>query len=105
MCKLPWYFKLAYLFCWPAAVLADNPPTFSASSPTGDKVTLTAEPCTQHPWLQHWQVARWIWRGKPYDACWRLKDTPQGDKVVVVLDADGDIVSFDPTQFVKDEGI
>ena len=104
MPKLPWYFKLAFLFCWSAAVLAD--PTFSVTSPEG-KLTLTSEPCTQHPWMKNWQVARWQWRGKEYEACWKLQKSGPGpdDKLVAVIDSDGDVPSFDPRQFTKDEAI
>lgn len=107
--KLPWYFKLSYFFCLPAALLAatsalaEDLPTYSATGPEG-KVTLTAEPCTQHIWLAGWQIARWMWRGKAYEACWRMQRNG-GEQLVVILDSSGEVATFYPTQFVKDEAI
>lgn len=104
MVKIPlWAILLIWLTCWPAWLLADDP-TYSATGPDG-KITLTAEPCKVHSWLKGWQVARWMWRGKAYAACWRMVGDGSGQKVIVVLDDAGDIASFHPGQFVKDEAI
>lgn len=99
MVKLPWYFKLAPLFCWPAAVLADLP-TYSFTSEYG-KLTLTAEPCTAHVWLKDWEVARWIWKGEPYEACWRMQSDGH-QPLIVVVDSNGEVTTFHPGQFVQD---
>ena len=93
---------LIYLTCWPAAVLADEP-TYSVTSEHG-KLTLTAEPCTAHAWLKGWQLARWSWRGKDYEACWRMQSDGR-QKLVVVLDSAGEVTTFYPAQFTRDEQI
>lgn len=94
---------LAALLLIPALALAEDP-TYSAINPDGT-LTLTSEPCVQHPWLNGWQVARWMWKGKPYEACWRLQNDGEGKRLVVVLDSNGDVVTVDPRQFRKDEAI
>lgn len=103
--KLPrWFWVLAFLITWPTLLLADEPlPTYSATGPEG-KVTLTADPCKQHLWLAGWQVAHWIWRGKSYDACWRMQRNG-GEQLVVILDSSGDVATFYPSQFKPDEAI
>ena len=100
--KLPkWVWIFAFIVCWPSMLLAEE--TYSASGPDG-KLTLTKEPCTAHEWLKGWQVARWSWKGKNYAACWRMQGQPQ-ERLVVVLDAAGEVATFYPQQFVKDEGV
>jgi hypothetical protein len=104
MIRLPaWAVVLIFLTCWPAAVLADES-TYSASNPDG-RLTLTSEPCLVHPWLNGWQVARWMWKGKPYEACWRLQNDGGDKKLVVVLDSNGEVVTVDPRQFTRDAPI
>lgn len=103
MVKLPWYFKLAFIFCLPAAVLAEDLPTYSVTSEYG-KLTLTAEPCKAHEWLKEWEVARWMWKGKPYEACWRVQSDGT-QQLVVVVDSNGEVTTFHPGQFVQDKTI
>ena len=78
-------------------------PTFSLAVENG-RVTLTAEPCTKHEWLKGWQLARWSWKGKAYEACWRMQKS-DGGQLVVVLDAAGEVTTFYPAQFTVDTQI
>lgn len=96
-----WLVLLVFLFT-PVA-WAEDLPTFSVTGPDG-KLTLTAEPCKAHAWLKGWQEAKWYWRGKDYAACWRMQSDGH-QKLVVVLDAAGDVTTFYPAQFVQDHGI
>jgi len=100
--RLVWFVLLICFFRMPMAQ-AEALPTYSATGPEG-KVTLTAEPCQQHPWLAGWQVARWMWKGKAYEACWRMQKA-NGEHLIVILDSTGEVATFYPTQFVKDEAI
>jgi hypothetical protein len=101
--KIHWLIRLlVFLTCWPAAVLAGEP-TYSVSSEHG-KLTLTAEPCKAHEWLNGWQLARWTWQGKYYEGCWRIQSDGR-QKLVVVLDSAGEVTTFYPAQFIKDEAL
>ena len=93
---------LIWLATLPATLMAGEP-TYSVSSEHG-KLTLTDEPCTAHAWLKGWQIARWSWRGKDYQACWRVQSDGR-QKLVVVLDAAGEVTTFYPAQFTQDEHI
>ena len=99
--KLPlWVWIFAVIVCWPSMLLAES---YSATGPDG-KITLTKEPCKAHEWLKGWQVARWMWKGKAYAACWRMQGHAQ-ERLVVVLDSSGEVATFYPSQFIKDEGV
>ena len=104
MPKLPrWFWTASFLVCWPTLLLAADP-TFSVTGPEG-RLTLTSEPCKAHEWLKKWQLARWLWKGEPYEACWRMQSDGSGQRFVVVVDSAGDVATFNPQQFTKDEGI
>lgn len=90
------------IVCWPSLLLAE--PTFSATNEDG-KLTLTYEPCNQHPWLMEWFAAHWSFRGKDYEACWTVQPTLNGGKRVVVLDSDGVMTPLPPEIFKKDEAV
>lgn len=78
--------------------------TYSASDENG-KLTLTKEPCAQHPWLKEWKLARWFFQGKPYEACWNVQPTRTGGQMVVVIDSAGVVTPLPPQIFRMDEGV
>jgi hypothetical protein len=57
--------------------------------------------------MKNWYVAKWQWRGKDYEACWKLQKSGPSpdDRLVAVIDSDGDVTSFDPRSFTRDEPI
>lgn len=75
--------------------------TFSLKADNGDQITLMESPCTHSPWFKDWQAARFIYRGKTYEACWRLV----GGDTVLVFDSGGDISPVPMGAFRKDEGV
>jgi hypothetical protein len=62
-----------------------------------NRLTLTDKPCQLGGWFTGWKIARMIYEGKPYEACWRI----QGETVVVV-DSNGDMSNVPARAFKKD---
>jgi hypothetical protein len=86
---------------WSFYALAD---TFSAQGSNG-KLTLKKKPCSLGPWFKVWLEADWLYKGKPYKACWRVQRTQAGQDVVIVIDSSGVVSDFDAREFKQDEPI
>lgn len=103
MVKLPWYvFWVAIIVCWPSMLLADG--TVSATDPNG-KLTLYKTPCSMGGWFEKWKSAHWMYKGKPYEACWAVQPTRQGGQMVIVIDSSGVVTPIDPRAFSEDQGV
>lgn len=78
--------------------------TMSATNEDG-KLTLTKEPCKlAGPWFEKWKAAKWMYRGKPYDACWTVAGTRGGGQSILIIDSDGQVSQIDPRAFQTDVG-
>ena len=82
---------------WPAE-------TFSATDENG-KLTLSNTPCTLGNWFKEWKAAHWLYKGKSYEACWRLQKTMDGRDRIVIIDSAGMVTPVDPRAFAPDEAI
>ena len=74
-------FAVLMLFAFDA--IAENLVVNDAS---GNQVTLMSEACTASSWLKDWKLASFLYKGKAYEACWRLQGT-----TVVILDSGGEV--------------
>lgn len=92
--KLLWVFAALVLLIPGQA----NAETYSVTE-GGDKLTLTMTPC-EHPWLKDWKVAKWVYQGKVYDACWKL----MGD-MVMTIDSAGELGQVPKFVFKKDVAV
>jgi len=85
----------------PAALLAQS---MSATNADG-KITLTKDPCLlAGPWFKNWRAAKWMYRGKMYEACWSVAGTRGGGQSILVIDSDGQVSQIDPNAFAPDQG-
>ena len=66
-----------------AAAFADN---LTARDQAGNYVTLMSDACVVGPWLKEWKTAVFLYKGKQYEACWKLQGT-----TVVILDSAGEV--------------
>lgn len=90
------------LICWPMLALAETAqkPTSVAEIGGGNKLFIFHEPCPLGPWFTKWQKGRWIFAGKPYDACWRIERDANDNIVIKTVDDNGDTGSV-PAQIFK----
>lgn len=72
----------------------------------GNSLTLQGEACPLKGWFTKWRLARWIWRGDQYEACWRLMlgATPH-DAMIYTVDSNGDIGRIPAVYFSEDQGV
>ena len=69
------------------------------------KITLTKDPCLlAGPWFKNWRAAKWMYRGKMYEACWSVAGTRGGGQSILVIDSDGQVSQIDPNAFAPDQG-
>lgn len=88
-----------------AATWSAGAQSFSATDEDG-KLTLTKEPCTAAgPWFTKWRAARWMFRGKPYDACWTVAKSASGAQMIVIIDSDGQVSNMSPNRFAPETGV
>jgi hypothetical protein len=79
--------------------------TFSATNEDG-KLTLSKDACKlAGPWFEKWKAARWMYKGKHYDACWTVVGTRGGGQSIMVIDSDGQVSQIDARAFKPDEAV
>jgi hypothetical protein len=116
--KLPWYFKLAFLFCWPAAVLA-QPKLLPLHVYEADGVTvnLIPSPCVDAFSLRvirpekkdQFKAIESVWRmsdGSQQDfaGCWVEEKTDLGEDAFFLLFNDGQHFLVLKSEFNKRKG-
>lgn len=90
---------MKYLWLFAALfILTPMPANADYSVSNGNnRLTLTDKDCQLGGWFKGWKVARMVYDGKTYEACWKL----QGETVVVV-DSAGDMSNVPAQAFKKD---
>jgi hypothetical protein len=116
MPKLPWYFRLAYIFCLPAALLpavASSADTFKLTDPTGRvdvQIVLRDSPCVDKDVLEYlgenllddrkFKKADLEWKGETFGACYG-----EAHGLVYAVGSDKRPIKAIPRSAFKDEKI
>lgn len=118
MCKLPWYFKLAFIVCWPAAVMAqDKLLPLHIYEAEGTTVNLMPSPCVDPFSLRviraekrgQFRAVESIWRMRDgstqsFYGCWVEEKTDAGEDAFFIIFNDGEHFLVPKAMFDKRKG-